>query len=160
MQKVFELDQGSEDIDAHFFDADGDGDQDLYVVSGGNEFKETDTLLQDRLYLNNGKGNFVKSNNQLPEIISSGSCVKSADYDNDGDLDLFIGGRLVPNQYPYTPKSYLLENDGKGYFTDVTSQKAAQLEAVGMVTDAIWTDFNSDGLPDLILVGEWMPRDI
>ncbi len=157
LQKVFELDQGSEDIDAHFFDADGDGDQDLYVVSGGNEFKETDTLLQDRLYLNNGKGNFVKSNNQLPEIISSGSCVKSADYDNDGDLDLFIGGRLVPNQYPYTPKSYLLENDGKGYFTDVTSQKAAQLEAVGMVTDAIWTDFNSDGLPDLILVGEWMP---
>ena len=157
LQKVFELDQDSEDIDAHFFDADGDGDQDLYVVSGGNEFKETDALLQDRLYINNGKGNFVKSSGQLPQIISSGSCVKSADYDNDGDLDLFVGGRLIPNQYPYSPKSYLLENDGKGYFIDVTSQKAAQLEKVGMVTDATWTDFNSDGFPDLILVGEWMP---
>ena len=157
LQKTFELDQGSEDIDAHFFDADGDGDQDLYVVSGGNEFKETDILLQDRLYLNNGKGNFVKSSDQLPQIISSGSCVKSADYDNDGDLDLFVGGRLIPNQYPYTPKSYLLQNDGKGHFTDVTSQKATQLEEVGMVTDAIWADFNSDGLQDLILVGEWMP---
>ena len=157
LQKVFELDQDSEDIDAHFFDADGDGDQDLYVVSGGNEFKETDALLQDRLYINKGKGNFVKSSGQLPQIISSGSCVKSADYDNDGDLDLFVGGRLIPNQYPYSPKSYLLENDGKGYFIDVTSQKAAQLEKVGMVTDATWTDFNSDGFPDLILVGEWMP---
>ena len=156
-QKVFELDQGSEDIDAHFFDADGDGDQDLYVVSGGNEFKETDTLLQDRLYINNGKGNFVKSSDQLPQITSSGSCVKSADYDNDGDLDLFVGGRLIPNKYPYTPKSYLLQNDGKGHFTDVTSQKAPQLEELGMVTDAIWADFNSDGLQDLVLVGEWMP---
>ena len=152
-----EPDAASEDMGALFFDADGDRDMDLYVVSGGNEFDKTDPALKDRLYINRGKGSFVKSSDQLPQIISSGSCVKSADYDNDGDLDLFIGGRLVPNQYPYTPKSYLLENDGKGYFTDVTSQKAAQLEAVGMVTDAIWTDFNSDGLPDLILVGEWMP---
>ena len=152
-----EPDAASEDMGALFFDADGDRDMDLYVVSGGNEFDKTDPALKDRLYINRGKGSFVKSSDQLPEIISSGSCVKSADYDNDGDLDLFIGGRLIPNQYPYAPNSYLLENDGKGYFTDVTSQKAAQLEAVGMVTDAIWTDFNSDGLPDLILVGEWMP---
>ncbi len=152
-----EPDAASEDMGALFFDADGDRDMDLYVVSGGNEFDKTDPALKDRLYINRGKGSFVKSSDQLPQIISSGSCVKSADYDNDGDLDLFIGGRLIPNQYPYAPNSYLLENDGKGYFTDVTSQKAAQLEAVGMVTDAIWTDFNSDGLPDLILVGEWMP---
>ena len=152
-----EPDAASEDMGALFFDADGDRDMDLYVVSGGNEFDKTDPALKDRLYINRGKGSFVKSSYQLPEMISSGSCVKSADYDNDGDLDLFIGGRLIPNQYPYAPNSYLLENDGKGYFTDVTSQKAAQLEAVGMVTDAIWTDFNSDGLPDLILVGEWMP---
>jgi len=152
-----EPDAASEDMGALFFDADGDRDMDLYVVSGGNEFDKTDPALKDRLYINRGKGSFVKSSYQLPEMISSGSCVKSADYDNDGDLDLFIGGRLIPNQYPYAPNSYLLENDGKGYFTDVTSQKAAQLEAVGMVTDAIWTDFNSDGLQDLILVGEWMP---
>ncbi len=136
----------------------GIGIMDLYVVSGGNEFKETDTLLQDRLYLNNGKGNFVKSSDQLPQIISSGSCVKSADYDNDGDLDLFVGGRLIPNQYPYThPTVISYKMTARDHFTDVTSQKAAQLEAAGMVTDAIWADFNSDGLQDLILVGEWMP---
>ena len=152
-----EPDAASEDMGALFFDADGDRDMDLYVVSGGNEFDKTDPALKDRLYINRGKGSFVKSSDQLPQIISSGSCVKSADYDNDGDLDLFVGGRLIPNKYPYTPKSYLLQNDGRGHFTDVTSHKAAQLEEAGMVTDAIWADFNSDGLQDLILVGEWMP---
>ena len=147
----------SEDMGALFFDADGDKDLDLYVVSGGNEFEKTDPALKDRLYINKGKGNFIKSNNNLPEFTSSGSVVKAADYDNDGDQDLFVAGRILPNQYPYTPKSYLLNNNGKGVFKDVTLSNAKGLEKVGMVSDALWTDFNGDNQPDLMLVGEWMP---
>ena len=150
-------DAASEDMGALFFDADGDKDMDLYVVSGGNEFDKTDPALKDRLYINRGKGNFVKSKNNLPDFISSGSIVKATDYDQDGDQDLFVGARVLPNEYPYAPNSYLLENNGKGIFKDVTEKKAMGLKNIGMVSDALWTDFNGDTLPDLMLVGEWMP---
>jgi hypothetical protein len=150
-------DASSEDMGALFFDADGDKDMDLYVVSGGNEFDKTDPALKDRLYINRGKGNFVKSKNNLPDFISSGSVVKATDYDLDGDQDLFVGARVLPNEYPYSPNSYLLENNGKGIFKDVTEKKAMGLKNIGMVSDALWTDFNGDTLPDLMLVGEWMP---
>lgn len=152
-----ESDAASEDMGALFFDADGDKDLDLYVVSGGNEFEKSDPALKDRLYINRGKGNFVKSKNCLPDFISSGSVVKAADYDNDGDKDLFVGGRVLPNEYPYAPNSYLLENNGKGVFKEVTESRAEGLKNIGMVSDALWTDFNGDAQPDLMLVGEFMP---
>lgn len=153
----FESDTGSEDLGVLFVDVDGDRDQDLYVVSGGNEFTPDAAELQDRLYLNDGSGNFIKSRNRLPASLSSGSCVKSADMDRDGDMDLFVGGRLTPGSYPLAPRSYVLENDGTGRFQDVTEKLNPELLRPGMVTDALWTDFNQDELPDLILVGEWMP---
>lgn len=147
----------SEDMGALFFDADGDKDLDLYVVSGGNEFSKTDPALNDRLYINRGKGSFVKSKDHLPQFISSGLVVKAQDFDNDGDQDLFVGGRVLPNEYPYSPSSYLLENNGKGIFKNVTDEKAEGLKKIGMVSDALWTDVDNDGLYDLMLVGEWMP---
>jgi hypothetical protein len=153
----FQNDAACEDIEALFVDIDMDNDPDLYVVSGGSEFSISSKHLQDRLYLNDGKGSFTKSENQLPDMLSSGSCVKSVDLENDGDPDLFIGGRLTPGLYPLAPRSYILENDGKGNFRDVTKDWNEALENPGMVTDASCTDFNGDGLPDLILVGEWMP---
>ena len=152
----FEADKGSEDMGVLFVDLDGDSDQDLYVVSGGNEFSRNSDELQDRLYLNDGSGGFSKSENRLPLMLTSGSCVEAADMDSDGDQDLFIGGRLIPGTYPLAPRSYILENDGKGYFSDVTEQLNPELMNPGMVTDALWTDFNGDEMPDLILVGEWM----
>ncbi len=155
-QSCFENDKASEDIGALFFDADGDKDLDLYVVSGGNEFSKDSPELQDRLYINNGNGRFTKSSGRIPVMLTSGSCVKSGDIDNDGDPDLFIGGRVMPGAYPYSPRSYILENNGKGYFNDVTEKYNKSLMYPGMVTDALWTDFNGDGKSDLILVGEWM----
>lgn len=153
---VWEQDKNSEDMSALFFDADSDGDNDLYVVSGGNEFEANSPLLQDRLYINNGKGEFTKEKNNLPLMHTSGSRAKAADYDHDGDLDLFVGGRLVPGQYPWPAKSYILKNNN-GIFEDVTTQLAPEFQNIGMVTDAIWTDYNNDSTLDLILVGEWMP---
>ena len=150
-------DVASEDMGAIFFDADGDKDLDLYVVSGGNEFEKNDPALKDRLYINLGKGNFIKSENNLPDFVSSGSVVKASDYDNDGDQDLFVAGRILTNQYPYAPKSFLLKNNGSGIFKDVTQSSAKELQNIGMVSDALWTDFNGDDQMDLILVGEWMP---
>ena len=150
-------DASSEDMGALFFDADGDEDLDLFVVSGGNEFIKTAPALKDRLYINLGEGNFIKSKDNLPDYISSGSVVKAADYDSDGDLDLFVGGRILPNEYPFAPQSLLLQNNGKGVFEDVTENIANGLKNIGMVSDALWTDFNGDNLSDLILVGEWMP---
>jgi hypothetical protein len=153
----FETDKISEDLGVLFVDIDNDTDLDLYVVSGGNEFSLASEDLQDRLYVNDGTGNFIKSENRIPRMLSSGSCVRSADIDNDGDVDLFVGGRLTPGLYPIAPRSYILENDGRGYFHDVTEEKNADLLNPGMVTDALWTDFSGDGLADLILLGEWMP---
>ena len=154
--RAFELDRASEDMGVLLLDIDGDQDLDLYVVSGGNAFEENDPKLQDRLYLNDGKGNFRKDEKRLPVIRSSGSCVIAADYDQDGDQDLFVGGRVRPGQYPLTPKSYLLENND-GYFTDVTARKAPDLQEIGMVSGGLWSDFDNDRQLDLILVGEWMP---
>ncbi len=153
----FSRDENCEDIGALFFDADMDGDPDLYVVSGGNEFTVTSPELQDRLYINNGSGSFSGSVHLLPKMLTSGSCVKASDIDNDGDPDLFVGGRLTPGLYPIAPRSYILENDGHGHFRDVTKEKNAALLNPGMVTDALWSDFDNDHLPDLILAGEWMP---
>ncbi len=151
----------TEDMESLFFDADNDGDNDLYVVSGGNEFLRRPELLQDRLYLNDGEGNFVKANHSLPEMITSGGCVKANDYDKDGDIDLFVGGRLVPGKYPLAPRSYILRNEGvkNGFpiFTDVTKQIAPELEYAGMVTDMLWSDYNNDGYKDIVVTGEWMP---
>lgn len=146
-----------EDIAADFFDADKDGDMDLYVGSGGYEFNENDPALQDRLYLNDGKGSFSKKENALPQLFTSKSCVKAGDIDGDGDMDLFVGGRVVPGKYPVSPGSFLLLNDGKGNFTNATNTVAPGLKNIGMVTDALWIDINKDGRNDLIVVGEWMP---
>src|SRR5690606_11348221 len=108
------------DADVRFVDVDNDGDLDLYIVSGGyNNYKEDDPALQDRLYLNNGKGEFTRASGALPEARMSKSCIAVADFDKDGDMDVFVGGRVIPGQYPVTPQSYLLENDGKGVFADV-----------------------------------------
>lgn len=149
-------DIASEDLGVSFVDVDGDKDLDLFVVSGGNEFKPTDTELQDRLYINNGKGIFTKSSNSVPSYLTSGSCVIPNDFDADGDIDLFIGGRLIPGKYPYAADSHLLENNN-GIFTDVSNKKAPDLAGLGMVTAANWTDYNKDGKNDLLVVGEWMP---
>ena len=149
-----------EDLGVHLFDADQDGDKDLYIVSGGNEFPKGTPQLQDRLYLNDGLGRFTYAASALPSITDSGSRVHSHDFDGDGDLDLFVGGRLVPGSYPAPAKSYILENRSSGgevRFADVTREKAPTLLQAGMVTDARWTDYNGDGKSDLIITGEWMP---
>ncbi len=154
---AFAKDAAAEDVAAAFFDADNDGDSDLYVASGGYETNDGESALQDRLYINDGKGHFAKKENAVPALLTSKGCVKAADIDGDGDLDLFVGGRLVPGKYPTTSHSYILRNDGKGNFTDATQQAGAALGQAGMVTDALWTDLNNDKQPDLIVVGEWMP---
>jgi hypothetical protein len=157
-EALFEKDKASEDLDCLFFDAEGDGDQDLYVTSGGSEFSNSSFALVDRLYLNDGKGIFTRSSQILPHgKPESTSTVDAADFDGDGDLDLFVGVRLRHRNYGVPQTSYLLENDGDGNFTDVTEQKANCLINLGMVTDATWTDYNLDGDPDLMVVGEWMP---
>lgn len=155
---TFEADKNSTDAAALFFDANGDGKPDLYVCSGGYaDYKPDDVLLQDRLYLNDGKGNFSKANSALPKMISSKSCVKAADINGDGFPDLFVGGRVIPGQYPEAPESYILINDGKGHFADETAKYNPALKNIGMVTDAAWADMNGDKKPDLVLAGEWMP---
>lgn len=161
VQKVvaaFEADKQREDADALFFDCNGDGLQDLYVVSGGyHNYTPEDVLLQDRLYLGDGKGNFAKATDALPEMNVSKSCVRETDVNGDGFLDLFVGGRVIPGRYPETPQSYLLINDGKGHFNDKTSSIAPSLQKTGMVTDAAWLDLNGDNKKDLVVIGEWMP---
>jgi len=156
-QPALTKDSLSEDVAAEFFDADNDGDMDLIVGSGGYEFNENDAAYQDRLYLNNGKGIFSKKENALPPIHVSKSCVKAGDIDGDGDMDLFVGGRVVPGKYPAPPESFLLLNDGKGNFIDATNNIFPAFKNMGMITDALWMDINKDGKNDLIVVGEWMP---
>jgi hypothetical protein len=154
-QTVFERDSASEEVNALFFDADRDGDKDLYVVKGGNESEnENDNL--DRLYLNDGKGHFSLSTG-LPPISGNKSVAVAADIDQDGDMDLFVGGRVVAGRYGEIPVSRLLINDGTGRFTIADDLKAPGLKSIGMVTDAAWTDIDKDGWPDLVIVGEWMP---
>lgn len=138
------------------FDADGDGDLDLYTAAGGNEHEANSEKYRHRLYRNDGKGNFMYDTRALPNLVSSSSCVTAADFDKDGDLDLFIGGRNNPRQYPLPGQSSILRND-RGVFTDVTKAVCAELGQPGMVTAAIWTDFDSDSQVDLVVVGEWMP---
>ncbi len=146
-----------EDTGAAFFDADGDGDADLYVGSGGYHYLPQDLALQDRLYLNDGKGRFEKAATALPLMRNSTGAVAVADYDGDGDIDVFSGGRLIPGQYPLAPRSYLLLNDGQGQFRDATEELAPGLYSPGMATSAQWLDLNGDGATDLLIAGEWMP---
>jgi hypothetical protein len=141
-------------VDAAFFDADGDGDEDLYIVRGGNEILAGDILLTDLLLINDGKGGFSKG--KLPPMSHNGSCVRPCDFDGDGDIDLFVGSRSVPGAYGLPPVQYLLENDGHGNFKDVTVEKTTGLRNAGMVTDAVWMDYDMDGDEDLIVAGEWM----
>jgi len=156
IQPAFDTNAESTDTDAIFFDADGDGRQDLYVVSGGYNYLEGDSAYQDRLYLNRN-GKMVKAANAVPKETGAGCIVKAFDYDNDGDLDLFVGSRVVPGNYPVTPAAMLLQNDGKGYFTDVIKTAGPALLKAGMITDAAWTDLNKDGKKELIVCGDWMP---
>ncbi|SHF17425.1 Repeat domain-containing protein [Fodinibius roseus] len=155
-EQPWQEDASREDTGALFFDANGDGAMDLYVVSGGNSYSPASDRLQDRLYLNSGDGRFVKTDNMLPDMYTSGSAVKAADYDGDGDRDLFVAGRHVPGRYPSPAKSYILRNEGSG-FTDVTAEAAPGLVEPGLVTDAEWVDFNGDGTLDLVVTGIWMP---
>ena len=158
--KPFIADSGSEDMGIHIFDVENDGDNDIYIASGGNEFSPDSEQLQDRLYINNGQGIFHKSKNALPKMVTSSSRVHSHDYDKDGDLDLFVGGRLVPGNYPSPANSYILENRSDQeniHFVNATEKIAPMLNQIGMVTDAVWTDFDGDSWTDLIIVGEWMP---
>lgn len=154
-QNAFDDDAILEQVDALFFDADADGDKDLYIVVAGNEYFGKMDNQVDCLYLNDGKGNFKKTENRIPNMLTNTSCVRTSDFDNDGDLDLFIGGRVVSNSYGISPQSYLLENDGNGFFKDVTISKSENLQFAGMITDAKWIDMDGDEDDDLVLVGEW-----
>jgi hypothetical protein len=157
IQEVFETDQVSEDTDAVFFDANGDGHFDLFVTSGGNESGFGALDLTDRLYLNDGKGKFTKSQDSaIAGLKISSSVVQTFDLNGDGHLDIFVGGRLIPFVYGVPASSYLLINDGKGNFKNETASLAPDLHEIGMVTDAALTDYDGDGKEDLILVGEWM----
>lgn len=147
-----------DDTSALLFDADGDRDLDLYVVSGGNELPATETkFYRHRIFINNGRGDFTPDSTALSNVSGSGSCVVAADIDHDNDLDLFLGGRQIPGKYPLPARSYLLRNDGQGHFTDVTAQLCPALMQAGLVCGALWSDYNNDGWLDLILAGEWMP---
>lgn len=155
--EVLEADRDYEDMGCLFFDADGDADLDLYVVSGGSEFPEGSAQYQDRLYLNDGKAGFTKAS--LPVTMSSGSVVLAFDFDGDGDLDIFRGGEVVPHAYPYSPVSYLLQNEG-GRFVNKTRELAPELEKIGMVKTALWADLDGDKKGELLVAGEWMPLQV
>jgi enediyne biosynthesis protein E4 len=161
--EAFEKDKGFEDLDALIFDANGNGHNDIYVVSGGNEFKPGSEMLQDRLYINDGKGNFTRDVNALPKMLDSGSKVYKADFDKDGKDELLVLGRLVPGNYPSPANSYILKNNsknGKVAFEDITQTVAPFLTSLGMATSAEIVDIDNDGWEDIIIVGEWMPIKI
>ena len=154
---VLLADRYTEDVDAAFFDADGDGDQDLYIVRGGSEEFAGSPLLNDRLLLNDGQGNFEHSPpGSIPLLMQNGSCVRPADFDGDGDMDLFLGTRSIPGAYGISPEQFLLENDGSGRFSPLPPERLGNLQKAGMVTDASWLDQDQDGDPDLVVVGTWM----
>ena len=157
-QPAFENDKSSLDTGSAFFDADNDGDMDLYVCSGGNEFPLSSSSLKDRLYFNDGNGNFKESDQWLPiNKYENSSCVAPADFDGDGDMDLFVGIRAKPFNYGEPCNGYLLQNDGKGNFVEVSNDMAPELKGLGMITDAKWFDRDGDGDLDLAIVGDWMP---
>jgi len=159
LSDLWETDKISEDVSAAFFDANNDGLVDLYVVCGGNESRKGDSYYQDKFYLNKGDGVFKKDITVLPKMTESGSVVVPADYDNDGDLDLFVGGRMIPRNYPMAPKSSILQNISSTdsiRFVDVTKEVAPDLLNLGMVTQALWNDVDNDKHTDLIIIGEWM----
>ena len=157
VEPAIAADSLSEDVDAAFFDANGDGHPDLVVASAGNEFWGDADALRPRLYLNDGQGHFRRAPDAFPGIFENASCVVPGDFDGDGKMDLFIGSRVVSRQYGISPKSHLLRNDGTGHFTDVTAQVAPGLADAGMVTSATWVDYDHDGKLDLVVVGEWTP---
>jgi enediyne biosynthesis protein E4 len=142
-------------VDAAFFDADGDGDQDIYVVKGGDELPPGHPELHDFILVNNGNDNFEV--HRMDSVSHNGACVRPMDFDRDGDIDLFVGSRSLPGGYGISPRQFLLENDGKGNFTDVTMKVCPALQYAGMVTGAEWIDYDNDGNPDLAVAGEWMP---
>ncbi|HSJ66443.1 MAG TPA: VCBS repeat-containing protein [Anditalea sp.] len=149
---------GAEDTKALFLDANGNGFLDLYVASGGyGNFMAEDALLQDRLYINDGKGGYNLSPQSLPKMLGSTSCVVASDINGDGAVDLFVGGRVQPGYYPQASQSYILINDGNGNFEDKTQAYSDEIRELGMVTDAVWVDIDGNGKDDLIVVGEWMP---
>ena len=151
-------DINSHDTDAAIFDANGDGFKDIYVASGGYHFfYKNDPALQDRLYLNDGKGNFSKSTDALPTMPSNTQTIAINDVNGDGFMDIFLGGGIVPGDYPETSESYLLLNDGNGKFSNQIATIAPDLQQLGHVTDAVWLDLNNDELKDLVIVGEWLP---
>ena len=156
-QPSIAADSLAEDVDAAFFDANGDGRPDLLVMSAGNEFFGTADELRPRLYLNDGRGGFRRDTAAIPPIFENGSCVVPGDFDGDGRIDVFLGGRVVAGRYGAIPGSHLLRNDGTGHFTDVTDSLAPGLAHVGMVTSAAWIDYDRDGKLDLVVTGEWMP---
>jgi hypothetical protein len=149
-----------ENVNALFFDADGDKDLDLYVVHGGNEYLDGSPEFQDILYLNDGKGNFEPALKALPRMLGSKQAIAASDFDQDGDLDLFVGGRGKSGYFPEASRSYILRNDSrvdKVAFTNVTKEVSEQLELPGMVTVAAWADLDNDKFPELVMAGEWMP---
>jgi hypothetical protein len=150
-------DKAYEDWGALFVDANGDGLLDLYVASGGYHLTNGSALLQDRLYVNLGSGKFARESKALPAMLTSKASVRAGDFNGDGRADLFVGGRLTPQNYPYPTRSYVLRGDDGGRFTDVTEQVAPELaQPRGMITDAVWIDFDGDGRLDLVTAGEWM----
>ena len=158
-EDVFIKDKHYEDMGAAFFDADGDGDSDLVIASGGNQAKQGSPYLNVRLYINDGQGNFTRSES-FPTVSINASCVRINDFDDDGYPDIFIGGRCVPGSYGIIPQSALLKNNGHGIFADVTKQTAPALLKLGMVTDAQWADIDGGGSKELIVAGDWMPVKI
>lgn len=155
---AFEKHKTYEDADVALFDANGDGKIDIYAASGGyHNMEPTDALLQDRLYLGDGTGNFKEAPDAIPAVLVSKGCVEPIDLNGDGFMDVFVGGRVVPGRYPEIPASYVLINDGTGKFTDQTKEYGNELQHIGMVTDAIAVDLNKDGKNDLVVIGEWMP---